>query len=111
MAQADTHVPEGAPLSVGELSEATGVSVDALRAWERRYGRPVPRRLASGHRRYDPAQVRLVRGVVEGLSRGWRLRDLMRAEEAELLALLDAPDPRAEQVAPRRTRVQEGRVR
>jgi MerR family transcriptional regulator, light-induced transcriptional regulator len=102
MGQADTHGQEGAPLSVGELAEATGVSVDALRAWERRYGRPVPRRLASGHRRYDPAQVRLVRGVVEGLARGWRLRDLMRAQEAELLALLDEPDPRAEGWEPRR---------
>ena len=95
---------EGQPvsLSVGELSEATGVSIDALRVWERRYGRPTPQRLASGHRRYDASQLRLVRGVVEGLARGWRLKDLMSADEAQLLALLDAPDPRAEGWEPRR---------
>jgi DNA-binding transcriptional MerR regulator len=100
-----THSPgaDGStPLSVGELSEATGVSVAALRAWERRYGRPAPQRLASGHRRYDAAQLRLVRGVVEGLARGWRLRDLMDADETQLFALLDAPEPSAPGWEPRR---------
>jgi len=98
----DATPDERVLLSVGELAASTGVTVDALRAWERRFGRPKPQRLASGHRRYDASQVRLVRGVVEGLARGWRLRDVMRADEAQLAALLDEPDPRAEGWEPRR---------
>ena len=43
------------------MAEATGISVDTIRVWERRYGRPVPVRLPSGHRRYTDEDVRWMR--------------------------------------------------
>lgn len=91
-----------ASLSIGELARATGVSENALRAWERRYGRPAPQRLPSGHRRYGAEQVCLVRQVAEGLSRGLRLADLMRAEPAVLERLLAGADPCVAGWEPRR---------
>ena len=59
-------------LTIGDVAERTGVSVATLRAWELRYGFPVPTRLASGHRRYRSEDVvlieRLQRERAEGLS-------------------------------------------
>jgi len=40
-------------LSIGQLAERTGVSVETLRAWERRYGVLRPVRSRGGHRRYS----------------------------------------------------------
>ncbi len=37
---------------IGELSRRVGVSVEALRAWERRYGVLRPSRSPSGYRLY-----------------------------------------------------------
>jgi MerR family transcriptional regulator, light-induced transcriptional regulator len=55
-----------AVLTIGTLARRTGVSVSTLRAWERRYGFPVPRRLAGGHRRYTERDVEAIL---------WALRD------------------------------------
>jgi len=58
----------GAMLSIGGLSRLSGVAVETLRTWERRYGFPEPTRLASGHRRYASDTVprlRLVRRATE----------------------------------------------
>ncbi|HZL99479.1 MAG TPA: MerR family transcriptional regulator [Planctomycetota bacterium] len=82
----------GELLSIGELSRATGLSIDTLRVWERRYGRPVPVRLPSGHRRYTPADARWLRRVAEALARGHRPREVLAAGEAELDLLLGRPE-------------------
>jgi DICT domain-containing protein len=50
-------------LGIGEVVERTGVAEATLRMWERRYGFPVPERLASGHRRYSEREVGLIRAV------------------------------------------------
>jgi DNA-binding transcriptional MerR regulator len=55
-------------LRMRDVVERTGVGEATLRAWESRYGFPEPKRLASGHRRYDELDVELVRQVA-------RLRD------------------------------------
>jgi MerR family transcriptional regulator, light-induced transcriptional regulator len=90
--------PSGEPpadrlLSIGELAAATGVAVPTLRAWEQRYGRPAPARLRSGHRRYGPEQVCLVRRIVDGLARGHRLAALMAADADALQRLLGEGRP------------------
>lgn len=54
---------------INAVSKLTGVSCHALRVWERRYGFPVPRRSASGHRRYGIEQVAVLKKLSE-LSRG-----------------------------------------
>jgi DNA-binding transcriptional MerR regulator/methylmalonyl-CoA mutase cobalamin-binding subunit len=85
-ATADT----GELLSIGDLAAESGISPDTLRVWERRYGKPAPVRLPSGHRRYPRRQVRWLRRVAEALSRGMRPGVIVPIREAELDALLDA---------------------
>jgi DNA-binding transcriptional MerR regulator len=50
-----------AEYSIAAVSKLTGISCHTLRVWERRYGFPVPVRSASGHRRYDRAEVQKLR--------------------------------------------------
>ncbi len=76
-------------LSIGELSAATGISVDALRIWERRYGRPEAQRLPSGHRRYAEADATWLRAVHEMTAYGFRPGDLLRLQPPELLKLVE----------------------
>ena len=45
---------------IGVVAEQTGVPAPTLRAWERRYGVPVPQRTASGRRVYTPADIQQV---------------------------------------------------
>ena len=53
-------------LSIGDVVRATGLTEATLRAWERRYGFPLPQREPSGHRRYAPDEVeRILRAVAE----------------------------------------------
>jgi len=63
---------EGA-LSIGDVVAATGVGEATLRAWERRFGFPAPRREPSGHRRYSADQVERIRSVVRERGRGLSL--------------------------------------
>jgi DICT domain-containing protein len=60
-------------LTIGDLAERTGVAPATLRMWESRHGFPRPRRLASGHRRYDEPDVDLVRAVLRRRDSGVRL--------------------------------------
>lgn len=62
-----------AALTIGDLAEQTGLTTAVLRAWESRYGFPVPTRLPSGHRRYLDADVRTVQQVLRRRDAGVRL--------------------------------------
>ena len=42
-----------------------GVSPNTLRSWERRFGYPMPRRTAGGHRQFDLAEVEALRQAFE----------------------------------------------
>jgi DICT domain-containing protein len=57
-------------LSIGDVVRATGLGEATLRAWERRYGFPLPQREASGHRRYPPEEVERILRVVAERERG-----------------------------------------
>ena len=66
--------------SIGEASRRTGVSVDVIRAWERRYGLLAPRRSASNFRLYtseDIARLRLMRLYTEQNMPRWRAAELV----------------------------------
>ena len=76
-------------ISIGQLAEETGLAPDTIRVWERRYGKPVPVRLPSGHRRYRRPTVTWLRRVAEALSRGHRPHKVVRLGDAELNALLE----------------------
>lgn len=80
-------------LSIGEVAAEIGISVETIRMWERRYGRPVPVRLPSGHRRYSGDEVRWLRRVSEALALGHRPGRVVPATDQELARLLDADSP------------------
>lgn len=48
---------DGALYSIRAVSQATGLTVETLRAWERRYGIIEPKRDPSGHRIYTACDV------------------------------------------------------
>jgi MerR family transcriptional regulator, light-induced transcriptional regulator len=83
----------GARLSIGALSRATGIPVETLRTWERRYGFPVPERKPSGHRVYPLAAVTRLRRISEVLARGHRAAEVVGAREEELARLLETSQP------------------
>src|SRR3954451_5859499 len=66
---------------IGPFSRTVGVSADVLRAWERRYGLPRPRRSSDGRRLYGPADARLVNAMRHALE-----RELPAAEPARVAA-------------------------
>lgn len=80
---------EGGKLSIGALARATGIPVETLRTWERRYGFPVPERKPSGHRVYPISSVPRLHRIAEALARGHRASETVAASETELSALLD----------------------
>jgi methanogenic corrinoid protein MtbC1 len=57
-------------IRVGELSRRTGVSIDRLRSWERRYGLLNPARSAGGFRLYSATDERRVRAMQDQLAAG-----------------------------------------
>ncbi|MBN1605377.1 MAG: MerR family transcriptional regulator [Polyangiaceae bacterium] len=82
-------------LGIGALSRATGVPVDTLRTWERRYGFPKPERTPSGHRKYPARAVDRLRLVKQALEFGHRASSVVPLTEgalAKLLALGTAVD-------------------
>lgn len=74
----------------------TGLKQDTLRAWERRYGLPQPRRTRGGHRLYTPRDIETLKWLVarqqEGLSIS-RAVDMWRQFEAEDRDPLQAISP------------------
>lgn len=81
-------------LSIGTLSEATGVPVDTLRTWERRYGFPLPiSRTEGSHRRYGTETVQAVQLVVRALRQGHRASRVVGLGAAELIRLIDVGPP------------------
>jgi DNA-binding transcriptional MerR regulator len=81
------------PFRINAAAELCGVPAATLRAWERRYGIPVPRRTASAYRLYTLEDVELIR----------RMRDLVDegvspAEAARVV--LGSPAPVADEHVP-----------
>ena len=82
---------EPVELSIGTLSSATGVPVDTLRTWERRYGFPVPTtRTGGSHRRYAAETIVQVRLIVRALELGHRPSAVVGRDPEELRRLVDA---------------------
>src|SRR5262245_29694687 len=63
-------------MKVGQLAEATGVSVQTIRFYERRGLVPAPRRLQSGYRDYPAETVRTVLLIKRMQEVGFTLREL-----------------------------------
>ncbi len=58
--------------NLGAVLKETGLAADTLRAWERRYGVPMPQRTPGGHRLYSDRDIRLIKWLqgrqAQGLS-------------------------------------------
>ena len=83
---------------IGELSRRTGVSVDVLRVWERRYSLLSPERSAGGQRLYSTEDEARIRAMLEHQNEG-----LSAAEAARIVtskAFFDTTATTAELLAP-----------
>jgi len=72
---------------IGVVARLTGLTRDAVRVWEKRYGVVEPARTEGGHRLYTDAQVRrlsLLKGAVDAGHRIGRIAELTEAELEEL---------------------------
>jgi DNA-binding transcriptional MerR regulator/methylmalonyl-CoA mutase cobalamin-binding subunit len=86
--------------SIKAVAQATGLTVETLRAWERRYAVVTPVRDASGRRVYRSDDVLRLRRLREATERGHPISRLAPLSDERLVALLDAPaDRRAEGTA------------
>lgn len=82
--------------SIKAVSQATGLTVETLRAWERRYGIVVPNRDQTGRRVYRADDVLRLRRLREATERGHPIGRLAELSEEGLARLLDdAPDRRS----------------
>lgn len=76
--------PTSTVLRIGDVASAAGVSVDALRFYERRGLLHPAARRASGYREYTPDTIRLVRFIRRAQALGFTLaevQDLVRLRE------------------------------
>jgi MerR family transcriptional regulator, light-induced transcriptional regulator len=75
------------------VSRETGVPADTFRAWERRYGVPLPRRTAGGHRLYSERDIALIRWLRdrtdEGVNISHAVMLLTNAQEEPAAELAD----------------------
>ncbi len=102
MSEGHEQAGAGGQLSIGGLSRATGIPIETLRTWERRYGYPVPDRKPSGHRVYALSSVPRLRRIAAALDHGMRASHVVPIPDAELSQLLEtfpaapafAPEPR-----------------
>lgn len=78
------------------VSRMTGLSLDTLRAWERRYGAVVPTRGRRG-REYSDANIARLRALGTLVGRGYSIGAIATLQDAELAGLLEAvgSDPAA----------------
>ncbi len=90
----------GTDSTIRVVAARTGLTMETLRSWERRYGFPAPvRRPGSNRRLYSAAEVERLIAVRRALDRGYRVGDVIDKTMPELEALAgEAPtvDPRPE---------------
>lgn len=78
----------GSSFGIGTVSRLTGIPMDTLRVWERRYGAVCPRRSAQNRRFYtreDVSRLLLIKQLVE---RGEPVGSIVHLPEAELRSRL-----------------------
>ncbi|HEY5958263.1 MAG TPA: MerR family transcriptional regulator, partial [Polyangiaceae bacterium] len=74
--------------SIRVVARITGISVDTLRVWERRYGLPTPIRNATGVRVYTEGDVERLVLVARALKMGVRAGEAIRMEVKALTQLV-----------------------
>jgi len=75
----------------------TGIAADTLRAWERRYGLPMPQRSAGGHRLYSQRDIETIKWLIKRQAEGL---SISRAVDLWNEQLASGSDPLAGPVQP-----------
>ena len=86
--------------SIKAVSHATGLSIETLRAWERRYGIVEPTRDGNGRRAYRPEDVIRLRKLREATERGHPISRLARLGSGDIERLLGQPAARQGSATP-----------
>lgn len=73
--------------SIRVASKLTGIPIDTLRMWERRYGFPKPVRTSGGNRAYTEKEIELLKLIAVALERGYRPSEVVGRSREELLAI------------------------
>ena len=73
---------------IGKVTKLTGLSVDVVRVWERRYGAVRPARSGGGTRLYSDADIRRLRRLRQAVDDGHSISQAAGLSESELDELL-----------------------
>ncbi|HZO92626.1 MAG TPA: MerR family transcriptional regulator [Candidatus Baltobacteraceae bacterium] len=85
--------------SIATVARMTGISIETLRAWERRYELVTPQRDATGVRRYDDRDVARLELARAATALGHPIRWVAKHSDDELRAMVGAPHAAADGVA------------
>jgi len=83
---------DGAEYSIKAAAQATGLTVETLRAWERRYRVLEPKRDSSGHRIYTACNLSRLRRLRETIDRGHQISKIAHLSDEQLCCLLSEPE-------------------
>lgn len=82
---------------INVVAEMTGVSAATLRAWERRYGVPVPDRTESSYRLYGKDDIEIIKRLqtlcADGMSPSEAAKVVLEERRADPPPAIDAEDP------------------
>ncbi len=99
---------EGDGNTIRVVSARTGLGMETLRAWERRYGFPRPeRRPGSNRRLYSAADIARLVAIVGATERGYRVGDVVGKTLREIEDLCALPPSRADLLEPSEPNVAE----
>lgn len=76
---------------IGAVTKLTGLSIDVVRVWERRYSAVLPARTAGGTRLYSDADVLRLSRLRQAVEQGFGIGQAARLSESELDELLGSP--------------------
>lgn len=79
---------EAAAFSIRVVANRTGLSVETLRMWERRYGFPKPARRPGGSRLYSETDVRRLDLLAAAVRAGYRPGDVVALADADVERLI-----------------------
>ncbi len=85
-----TAKPDASRHSIRVTSRRTGIELDTLRMWERRYGFPKPERSEGGSRVYSDADVESLKLISRALELGHRPGEVVGKPRTELMKLVAA---------------------
>lgn len=84
-----SNMSSGRLMRIGQLARRTGMAEATLRAWERRYGIPVPARTSGGHRLYSEDDAGRIARIQRLVDQGWSVHAAARKVLNEASSALD----------------------